>query len=162
MFGNLPLIAGQTHITNFIMTLFALVAGVEHRIERFWELPERVAFTSGTVMFTQRNGNKETVPFATHSQFDGERRSGCVQVDKISRDAIQTLAMTQDVGHGPRFGGGEHSRWPGSVTRHHVTLCATTFAPRSRITPPAQPTLFGIAAGREGSIRGRRRRCVQR
>jgi hypothetical protein len=65
---------GHTAITQFVTTLFRMVAMVRHELYNFWELADRTAFTNGMVTFTRHDLTELVVPFATVSQFN-ERRT---------------------------------------------------------------------------------------
>jgi SnoaL-like protein len=72
-----PPMVGQTAIALFVNSLFDEIAGVEHRINRFWHHEEdSTAVVEGVVTFTRHDGSKLVEPFTVIVDFthdDDER-----------------------------------------------------------------------------------------
>jgi len=69
-FGNQEPVHGRAAIADAVDQFFQHLAGVEHRIEKSWEVDDAVIVT-GEVTYTRLDGSEVTLPFADVFQMRG-------------------------------------------------------------------------------------------
>ena len=62
-FGNVPLVQGSAHISEFVNGFFASIKSLSHELVEEWDIPGG-KICHGTVSYTRLNNSVLTVPFS--------------------------------------------------------------------------------------------------